>query len=306
MIYSNVGPMSERVQDPEGVPRDLQAHLSRESPKGTVRVEPPQGFSYLGFRELWKFRELLVFLTWRDIRVRYKQTVIGVAWAVLQPLLMMVVFSVFLGRLANLPSGNTPYPLFVFCGLVPWTMFASAITNAGNSVVGSEKLVTKIYFPRLIIPLASVGSSSGLLILLGIWYQATLSVTILLAPICLLLIAFAAIGIGVILAALNVAYRDVRFVLPFFTQLWLFATPSIFMDIDSLPAKHDGSLLSIWLPWILNLNPLVLLIDAFRDSVLGNSVDCIGCLGAASMAAGLMIVGCFYFRWVEHKFADII
>ena len=240
------------------------------------RIEPPRGLAYIGWKELWAYRELFVFLTWRDIQVRYKQTVIGAAWALLQPIMMMVVFTIFLGRLAKLPTSDTPYPLFVFCGLLPWTFFASAITNAGNSVVGSEKLVTKVYFPRLIIPLASIGSSmvdllvaSSLLVVLLFWYEISITASVLLAPLFLLLIALTAVGTGAVLAALNVAYRDFRFVVPFFMQLWLFATPSIFMDINSLAGGNSASQVSAWLPWLLNLNPMVLLIATFRDCILG-------------------------------------
>ncbi len=279
----------------------------------TERIEPPRGLSYLGLSELWRFRELFVFLTWRDVKIRYKQTALGATWAVLQPLLMTMVFSVFLGRLARLPTADVPYPLFVFCGLLPWTFFASAISNAGNSVVGSEKLVTKVYFPRLIIPIAAIGSSlvdvlvaSSILAVLLFWYHTALSITILLAPLCLLLIAVTSIGIGAFLAAMNVAYRDFRIVLPFLIQIWMFATPSIFMDIKNTPIQGGITGISTWLPWMLSLNPMVLLIETFRNCILGQPIDWLRFGGVAVLAFCVLVAGCLYFRWVEHKFADII
>jgi lipopolysaccharide transport system permease protein len=279
----------------------------------TERIRPPHGISYLGLAELWRFRELFMFLTWRDVKIRYKQTVIGAAWAILQPLLMMMVFSVILGRLARLPTGDVPYPLFVFCGLLPWSFFASAITNSGNSVVGSEKLVTKVYFPRLIIPVAAIGSSlvdvlvaSSVLIVLLMWYGCVISTSILLAPLCLALIAATALGIGTLLAAMNVTYRDFRIVLPFLIQIWMFATPSIFMDITKTPPQGGITGISTWLPWLLSLNPMVSLIDGFRNCILGQPIDWLRFGGTAVFSFVALLVGCLYFRWVEHKFADII
>ena len=279
----------------------------------TVRIEPPRGLAFFGLSELWKFRELFLFLTWRDVKVRYKQTAIGAAWAILQPVLMMIVFSVFLGRMAKLSTGSVPYPLFVFCGLLPWTFFASAITNSGNSVVGSEKLVTKVYFPRLIIPIAAVGSSivdicvaSSVLMILLVWYQQSVPLSLLMAPVCILLIAAAAIGAGAFLAAMNVAYRDFRIVLPFLIQIWMFATPSIFMNIQEVPMQGGLTGISTWLPWLLNLNPMVMLIDTFRNCVLGEPIDWLRFGIVASWSVCIFVSGCLYFRWVEHKFADVI
>lgn len=279
----------------------------------TERIEPPRGLSYLGIAELWRFRELFAFLIWRDVKIRYKQTAIGAAWAILQPVLMMMVFSVFLGRLAKLPTGDVPYPLFVFCGLLPWTFFASAITSSANSVVGSEKLVTKVYFPRLIIPVAAIGSSlvdvmvaSSVLVFLLYWYDCAISVSILLAPFCLLLIAATSIGIGTFLAAMNVEFRDFRIVLPFLIQIWMFATPSIFMDISNPPSQGGITGIATWLPWLLNLNPMVTLIETFRNCILGHSIDWMRFVGISVFSFVVLTAGCLYFRWVEHKFADII
>ena len=210
-------------------------HQAGELPRTFIR--PPQGWQLVNARELWQYRELLYFLTWRDVKVRYKQTVLGAAWAILQPLLMMVVFSVFFGRLAHVDSGGMPYPLFAFAGLLPWTFFATAIANAGNSVVGSERLITKIYFPRLAIPFASVGAALvdfavafGMLFVLMLYYQVSPTVNLLAVPLAVLLFLLAALGVGTLLAALNVAYRDFRYVIPFLVQLWMFATPTVYMQ----------------------------------------------------------------------------
>lgn len=200
-------------------------------------IRPPQGWQLLNIRELWQYRELLYFLAWRDVKVRYKQTLLGAAWAILQPLLMMAVFSVFFGRLARMDSGGLPYPLFAFAGLLPWTFFATAIANAGNSVVGSERLITKIYFPRLAIPFASVGAALvdfavafGMLFVLMLYYGVAPSRNFVFAPLAVLLLLLAALGVGTLLAALNVAYRDFRYVIPFLVQLWMFATPTVYMQ----------------------------------------------------------------------------
>lgn len=276
-----------------------------------IRIQPPNGLSLLSIRELWRYRELLLFLTWRDIQVRYKQTVIGVAWAVLQPLMLMFVFTMFLGRNVANETSDVPYALFVFCGLLPWTFFASAISHAGNSVVNSEKLVTKVYFPRILIPLASIGSALvdlffASLLLLGMlaWNQVPLTWNMLLAPVLMLAITMTAIGIGTLLAALHVAYRDVKYVLPFLIQLWLFATPSVY---SSYYAKGEsGSTLASLIPILCKLNPMVGLVESFRNAILGLPMDPMQILQSLMVAVLFLILGCLYFRWVEHRFADII
>ncbi|HEV3344973.1 MAG TPA: ABC transporter permease, partial [Pirellulales bacterium] len=195
-------------------------------------IRPDAGWQAIGWRELWRYRELLYFLAWRDVKVRYKQTALGAAWAILQPALMMAVFTIFFGRLAHVDSGGLPYPLFAFLGLLPWTFFVTAIASAGNSVVGSERLITKVYFPRLLIPFASVGAALvdlavafSMLAALMLWYGVPPAWGWLFAPGILALLTLAALGTGALLAALNVAYRDVRYVIPFLVQLWMFATP---------------------------------------------------------------------------------
>ncbi len=215
----------------------MLARPATASPSLTI-ITPPRGWQLLGVRELWQYRELLMFLTWRNVMVRYKQTVLGAAWAILQPAMMMVVFTVFLGQMARVDSGNLPYPVFVYAGLLPWTFFATAISNAGNSVVSSAQMVSKIYFPRLLIPFAAVAAAVvdfliAFLLLAGLmfYYGIVPGWGILLVPLLLALAVLAAIGVGTILAALNVAYRDFRYVIPFLVQIWMFATPTVYMNV---------------------------------------------------------------------------
>jgi lipopolysaccharide transport system permease protein len=258
---------------------------------------------------LWSSRELIYFLTWRDVKVRYKQTLLGAAWAILQPVMMMVVFTIFFARLARLPAGDLPYPVFVFAGLLPWTFFATAIASAGNSVVGSERLITKIYFPRLAVPFAAVAAAvvdfaialGVLIVMMGIYVLKGAPIHpgagLLFAPVIFALIALAAIGVGTLLAALNVAYRDFRYVIPFLIQLWMFATPTIYMQ----PAPADSALRAAIL-----INPLAVLIAAFRATVLGGPVPWGHVLMSAGVCVGLFLAGCLYFRKVEDHFADVI
>jgi lipopolysaccharide transport system permease protein len=284
--------------------REVADVPSVESETVTV-LRPPSGWQFINLRELWQFRELIVQLAWRDVKVRYKQTVLGVAWAVLQPALMMVVFTITFSRMAGLPSGDVEYPVFVYAGLLPWMFFASAITNAGNSVVGSERLITKIYFPRLAIPFAAVFTAGvdffvalGLLVILKVIYGVAWSPSILLVPFLFGLLALAALGVGTLLGALTVAYRDFRYATPFLVQLWMFATPTVYMQ----PAEDASGGLRV----LLTLNPLAGLIGAFRAAALGGSIawDQVG----TSLLAVVLIffVGCLYFRKVEDDFADII
>lgn len=268
-------------------------------------IEPPSGWQLLNVRELWRFRELIFFLAWRDVKVRYKQTLLGAAWAVLQPALMMVVFTIFFSRMAGMSSGNLPYPLFAFAGLLPWTFFATAITSGGNSVVGSERLITKIYFPRLAVPFASIGAAMvdfaiafGILLLLmpfwGIWPTAKL----LLVPVIFFIILLAATGVGTLLAALNVNYRDFRYVIPFMVQLGMFATPTIYMQ----PRGDETGIRGL----LMVANPMTSLISVFRAAVLGGDIPW-GSVSISAAAAGLLfLAGCLYFRRVEDSFADNI
>lgn len=269
-------------------------------------IEPVRGWRFVDFRELWRFRELIGYLVWRDVKIRYKQTFLGASWAIFQPLMMMVVFTVFFGKMAGMPSGDLPYPLFAFSGLLPWMFFATAVTNAGNSVVQSERLVTKIYFPRLAIPLSSIGAALvdfcvafGLLTLLMAWYGEPPGWTALwLAPIAFLLIMMAALGLGTLLAALNVSYRDFKHVIPFLVQLGMFATPTIYIE----PPPGSGATLKT----LVFVNPMASLIATFRASVLGRPVDWDNFLIAAVVVLAVFMAGCLYFRKVEDGFADVI
>ncbi|MCI0457526.1 MAG: ABC transporter permease, partial [Gemmataceae bacterium] len=269
-------------------------------------IRPPRGWQLINLRELWQFRELLYFLTWRDVKVRYKQTVLGAAWAILQPALMMVVFTIFFGRLASVPSGGIAYPLFVYAGLLPWTFFATAVASAGNSVVGSERLITKVYFPRLAIPFTSVAAAVvdfllafGLLVVLMLCYGVVPSWGLLLVPLFFALIVLVALGVGTLLAALNVAYRDFRYVIPFLIQVWLFATPTVYMDLSG--EEPSGPVQAL-----LAANPLRGLVAAFRAAMLGGSIPWGQVAVSAVVVVGLFLAGCLYFRKVEDTFADVI
>lgn len=279
-------------------------------PAPFVRIRPVSRWQVLNFADVWAYRELLLFLIWRDVKVRYRQTALGMAWAVLQPVLMMVVFTVFFGRLAGLPSGGLPYPLFAFSGLIPWLFFASAVASAGNSVVGSERLVTKIYFPRIVIPFAAVGAAVvDFLVAFGVFvlvaagyavagYSIPLGWSLLLGPLAYALIVLAGLGVGTGLAALNVKYRDFKYVIPFLVQFWMFATPTVYMQ----PAETPDGLLG-WVTWV---NPLAGLIGSFRAAFLGLPIPW-GQLGvSAATVVAFFFAGCAYFRKVEGEFADVI
>jgi lipopolysaccharide transport system permease protein len=271
-----------------------------------LEIGPPSAWQAINVRELWAFRGLLYFLTWRDVKVRYKQTALGVAWAVLQPALMMVVFTVFFGRMARVPSGDMPYPVFVYMGLLPWSFFAAAVGNASNSVIGSERLITKIYFPRLAVPFASAGAAAvdwviafGLLGLLMVYYRVVPGWNALMIPPIAGLIVLVAVGMGTLLAGLNVAYRDFKYVVPFMLQLWLFATPTVYMQ-PSAAVSGDT------LHRVLAINPMTPLVGAFRAACSGEALAW-GSLGiAAAQAVVIFLAGCFVFRRFERSFADLI
>jgi lipopolysaccharide transport system permease protein len=279
---------------------DLESHAE---PLLTV-IERKPGWRFVDLHELWRYRELLYFLTWRDIKVRYKQTVLGAAWAVLQPFATMVVFSLFFGRMAEMPAGGIEYPLFVFSGLIPWFFFANAITSASQSVVGSQNLVTKVYFPRLIIPLGAVGAglvdfviAFAMLLLMMPFYSVMPGWSIFIVPIVSLALMIAATGIGTLLSALTVAYRDFRYVVPFMVQLWMFATPCVYMDASTVGPRWHA---------VLPLNPAYGLILNFRAAVLGTEFDFYALMVSSAVSLILLLFGCLYFRRVERGFADII
>ena len=286
----------------------IQTHAQATSTPSVTEIGPPKGWQLVNVRELWQFRDLLYFLTWRDVKVRYKQTALGAAWAVLQPAMMMIVFTIFFAKLAKIESGDLPYPLFVYAGLLPWTFFATAITSGGNSVIGSERLITKIYFPRLAIPFAAVGAALvdlfvafGLLAVLMICHGAWGGWMTLMLPVLLAIMLVAAIGVGTLLAALNVNYRDFRYVIPFLAQTWMFATPSIYLDIFGANADPSN-----WFRALLALNPMTGLVAGFRAALLGTPMpwDLVGY--AAASAIAIFAAGCFYFRRLEDTFADVI
>jgi len=266
-------------------------------------IEPPKGWHMLNWRELWAYRELLWVLTARDVKVRYKQTVLGAAWAIIRPFTTMVIFSVVFGQLAKMPSDGFPYPVFVYAGLLPWTFFAGAIGTSGQSLVGSAHLVSKVYFPRLIIPLSSVGAglvdllvSTGILLLMMLWYGVGWSPNLLAAPLLLLAVVFTALGVGTLLSALTVAYRDFTHLTPFMVQIWMYATPVIF-PVSLVPERWQ---------WLLYLNPMTGLVEGFRSAFLGKPFDLTGLGISFAIAVALFAIGVAYFEKVERRFADII
>ena len=269
-----------------------------------IRIQPSRGWVSLKLGELWEYRELLYFLIWRDIKVRYKQTALGATWAIIQPFFTMVVFSLFFGRLAKVPSDGIPYPIFSFAALVPWTFFANGLGQSSNSLVGSSNLITKVYFPRLTIPIASVLSgivdfALAFVVLLGmmLFYGMAPTLNVLWLPMFLLLALIASLGVGLWLSALNVEYRDVRYVVPFITQFWLFITP----------IAYPSSLLSE--PWrtLYGLNPMVGVVEGFRWALLGTNTAPGPIIAVSSLAAVLILVtGALYFRRMEKTFADVV
>ncbi len=281
--------------------RDLKEHYFGH--QHLTLIEPLQGWRMLDWRELWAYRELLWVLTARDIKVRYKQTVLGAAWAVLRPLLTMLIFSVVFGRLAKMPSDGVPYPVFVYAALLPWTFFAAAISTSGQSLVGSTHLVSKVYFPRLIIPLSSIGAglvdlaiSTVILLLLMLWYGVGWTPHLLAAPLLLVAVVFTALGVGTLLSALTVAYRDFTHITPFMVQIWMYVTPVVF-PISLVPEKWR---------WALYLNPMTGLVEGFRAAFLGRPFDLPGIGLSCAMAVIIFLLGVAYFEKVERRFADII
>lgn len=273
-------------------------------PNGPLILRPSRGISGLRFDEIWRYRELLYFLTWRDIKVRYKQTLFGATWAVLQPFLLMVVFTIFFGRFARISSGDIPYPLFVYTGLVPWTFFSQSLGAASQSLVRNTELVSKIYFPRLLLPLSAAGSfvldlaiASVLLVGLMLYYEYEPWLSIVWLPLFSLLALVTAVGLATWLSALNARYRDVQYAVPFLIQVWLFVSPVIYPS-SLVPAR--------WRLWY-GLNPVVGVVDGFRWAFLGEpSLDLPVLAASASVSVLVLISGLFYFRSTERTFADVI
>jgi lipopolysaccharide transport system permease protein len=277
---------------------------SESTSKPHVVIQPSAKWAPLNLRDIWLYRELLYFLTWRDVKVRYKQAALGVAWAVIQPLATMLIFTLLFGRLANLQQHvNVPYPIFAFAGLLPWTFFSNAVNNSGNSLVSSANLITKVYFPRMIVPAAAVGASLvdlaiafGLLVLMMFYYQAPLSANLLLLPFLVLITTTLALGFGMWMSALNVKYRDIRHALPFIMQLWMFASPIIY-PVNLVGEKWQ---------WLLELNPLTGLIGGFRAAFLGMPLNGRALAISAIFAIAILIYAMFTFRRMEKSFADIV
>jgi lipopolysaccharide transport system permease protein len=267
-------------------------------------IKPEQGLISLGSRELWEYRELLYFLVWRDIKVRYKQTVLGAAWAIIQPVFMMVVFSLFFGRLAKVPSDGIPYPIFVYCALLPWQLFAHSLTESSNSLVANERLITKVYFPRLLVPISSILGGLVdfviaffilLLMMVGYGIRPTWAIAVL--PGFILLAMASALGVGLWLSALNVRYRDVRYTLGFLIQFWLLATPVAYPS-SLIPGRWRA---------LYGLNPMAGVVEGFRWALLGKN-EAPGALLAVSVVVVILILigGLYYFRRMEAEFADVV
>jgi homopolymeric O-antigen transport system permease protein len=268
-----------------------------------VVICPSRKWVALNLRDLWAYREVLYFLMWRDIKVRYKQTLFGVAWAVLQPLLTMLIFALFFGKLAGMPSDGIPYPLFAFSGLVPWTFFANGVAGGGNSLIGSPNLITKVYFPRMIIPGAAVGAglldfAIAFVLLVGMmaYYGIGLTWNLIAAPLFVVLITLLALAVGLWFAALNVRYRDIRYVLPFLIQLWMFTTPII----------YPSSLVPVDWRWVLALNPLAGLVEGLRASLFGHAWDWVALTISTTVTLVSLVAFAYTFRSMEKSFADIV
>jgi lipopolysaccharide transport system permease protein len=267
-------------------------------------IEPKKGWISIDVAAIWRHRELLYFLAKRDIKVRYKQTVLGGLWAIIQPFFTMLVFTIFFGRLAKIPSDGIPYPVFVYAALVPWTYFANALSGSGNSLVGSANLITKVYFPRLIVPAAA--SIAGLLdfaialsilAILMVYYHIMPGPALLLFPFLVVLTFLCAVGVGLWLSALNVQYRDIRYAIPFLIQLWLFLSPVI----------YPASMINAHRRWLMALNPMAGVIEAYRASLFNKLTVNWSMLGISTIMIMILFTGgLYYFRRMEKSFADLV
>lgn len=278
--------------------------MSAEAAPAVLVIEGSSGWRALSLGEVWRRRELLYFFVWRDLKVRYKQTVLGAAWAVIQPLFSMAIFAVFFGKLSKMPSDGVPYPLFSFLGLLPWTYFSSVLSSASNSLVGNAHLITKVYFPRLIVPLAAVASGLAdygvaalTLVPLMAYFRFVPNLPGLLALPLLTLHVFAlALGVGLWLSALNVRYRDVKHAVPFLLQLWMYATPIVY-PLSIVPAKWR---------WAVALNPMAGIVEGYRSAVLTGVWQTDALLISLVVTAAVLVSGAFYFRKLERSFADVV
>ena len=271
--------------------------------KPVVAIEPRKRWAALNLRDLWACRELLYFLMWRDIKVRYKQTVLGAAWAIIQPLVTMLIFTYFFGKLARVPTDGVPYPIFFYTGLLLWTFFSNGVTNGANSLIGNSNLITKVYFPRLIIPSAAVGAglldfaiASVLLIGLLIYYGFSASLCYLMVFPLVLLTTLFALGVGIWLSALNVKYRDVRYALPFLIQIWMFLSPIIYPS-SMVPPEWR---------WVLSLNPLTGLVESFRAALFGRDLPWLALAYSGAFTLVMLVYASYTFRRMERTFAEFI
>jgi len=299
-MTGSVTPFARTLRQ-RAAPTDAPPSPLAEPP--TIVIRPTSGWARLRLEELWEFRELVFFFIWRDVKVRYKQTVLGAAWAIIQPLFTMLIFSIFFGRLANMPSDGLPYPLFALAGLVPWLFFMNGLSHGANSLVENEKLIKKVFFPRMVVPVASVLAglvdfvvASSLLVLAMLYYGIAPGPEIALLPLFVVLCAVAAMGIALWLSALNVQFRDVRYVVPFLGQVWMFATP----------IAYPSSLLSESWRLVYALNPMVGVVEGMRWTLLGAGEPQWGVYAiSTAVAVALLVSGAFFFRRVERSFADI-
>jgi lipopolysaccharide transport system permease protein len=274
-----------------------------EPPKPLIAIEAGRGLAGLDLWDLWLHRDLFFFLIWRDVKVRYKQTVLGAAWAILQPFLTMVVFTLFFGRLAKVPSDGIPYPIFAYAGLLPWTFFSNAITASSNSLVGNASLITKVYFPRMVIPAAAVGAglvdlaiAALILVAMMAYYGFGLGWSALMLIPLVVLTSLLALGVGMWMSGLNVKYRDVRYALPFCVQLWMYATPIIY-PISFIPERWR---------WILVLNPLTGIIDGYRSALFGRPFPWSELMVSTILTLLFLVYAAYSFKRMERDFADVI
>ncbi len=299
-------PTTDQIAPPARTSLPPSAHNLPDEP--LVIIQRSKSWAALDLRDIWQYRELLYFLTWRDIKVRYKQTVIGVAWVIMQPVLSTLIFTLFLGYLARVPSDGVPYPLFVFSGLLPWTFFASAVVSSSTSLVGSANLITKVYFPRMIIPAAAVGArlldfaiAFAVLIGLMFYYGMPLTWRLLWLPALVVLVTLLAMAVGMWMSAINVQYRDVGMALPVLVQFWMFASPVVYPS----SLVYSRSIAAGW-EFLYMLNPVVGIIDNFRAVILGTPFNW-RALGVSAALTLLLLVGAaFHFRRIEKGFADVI
>ena len=279
--------------------------MTESTPLPVIMLKPPKGFSALNLRDLWIYRELVFFMIWRDIKVRYKQTLLGAAWAILQPVMTMIVFTIFFGNLAEVPSDGVPYPIFTYTALLPWQLFSKALQDAARSLVANRHMITKVYFPRLVLPLASIMAglvdfAIALVVLVGlmIYYQTPLRWSMLSLPLFLLMTLITALGVGLWFAALNVLYRDIAYVMPFLAQFWMFITPIVY-PASMVPERWR---------MLYYLNPMTGVVEGFRWAMLGTvpTLPINMILLSVGVSLVVLVSGLFYFRFMERLFADMV